>query len=205
MSTQPSHPPLDSATLYRDCQSHDQITQERAYRVLWGYLNRIALSLVYDQDDGNELAADCAQDGLIRIHQRIQECREPNAFLGWAKRIVSNLTIDVLRRRRRRQSLLSEANDEQVERWTPNDAPKPGEQLLTLEGLEEIRTLLNQAPISDRSRRLVCGRYLDDQADEDLAKTESEISGEAIRPSHLQVTRSKNMSKLRKWERLKGF
>ncbi len=71
--------------------------------------------------------------------------------------------------------------------------------------LENLRSLLEKAPISDRSRRVVIGRYLDDADDESLAQTESEIAQKDVLPSHIQVTRSKNITKLRKWDTLRRW
>ena len=39
----------------------------------------------------------------------------------------------------------------------------------------------------------------------ELAQAESELSKTAVLPSHVQVTRSKNISKLKKWPALKAL
>jgi hypothetical protein len=65
--------------------------------------------------------------------------------------------------------------------------------------------MLQQAPISDRSRRVVIGRYLDDLPDDQLAATESDLSATDVQPSNIQVTRSKNISKLRDFEPFIAF
>jgi hypothetical protein len=44
---------------------------------------------------------------------------------------------------------------------------------------------------------VVVGRYFDEQPDEALARTESDLAGQTVLPSHIQVTRAKNLAKLR--------
>jgi hypothetical protein len=78
----------------------------------------------------------------------------------------------------------------------------PETTVIDWEGADSIRQGLRQAPISERSYRTIVGRYLDDIPDEELAKSESERTGQTLLPSHLQVTRAKNLSKLRKWKHL---
>jgi hypothetical protein len=71
--------------------------------------------------------------------------------------------------------------------------------------LDELQNLLNQSPISERSRRVVLGRYVADEPDEALAEAEAKLSGQTVLPSHIQVTRSKNLSKLRDWAPLRTY
>jgi RNA polymerase sigma factor (sigma-70 family) len=148
------------------------------------------------------LAQDCAQRALIRIHQQRRRCEEPKAFRTWSLRIVSNLTIDELRRRKRLQPLPAPAQEAQLD---TEAAPNPELEIADSLTAVSLRRLLQTSPMSDRSRRVVIGRYLDDLDDNVLAQTESELAGEDIRPSHIQVTRSKNISKLRQWPLLKRF
>ena len=192
----------DSADLYDACGSTDLTTQSGAYAILWDYLYRIAFHIAAQQPDQEALAQDCAQQALIRIHQQRQRCKEPKAFRTWSRRIVSNLAIDELRRRRRLQP--SSAPEQES---LPDESAVANPEIETLESLTAVslRRLLHQAPISDRSRRVVIGRYLDDLDDATLAQTESQLISTSILPSHVQVTRSKNISKLRQWPLLRQF
>ncbi len=192
----------DSAELFAACGSAETAVQSAAYNELWQYLYRVALHVASTQADQEALAQDCAQRALIRIHQKRETCEEPQAFRSWCRRIVSNLVIDELRRRRRTQPLEN----------TPDEVLASSSQQSSLEGqvtadlsLDELRTLLQQAPISDRSRRVVIGRYLDDEPDEVLAAVESDLDDQEVLPSHIQVTRSKNIAKLKKWDALRAI
>ena len=193
-----------STKLYTACNSIDPKQQAEGYEALWQYLYPVALKVVYDQPDPEALAQDCAQDALIRIHQRIHECNGPETFIGWSRRIVSRLAIDVLRRRKR-LLLIDESSENNARIIPPNNSASP--ETVVRDSLDRgfLRELLHQAPISPRSYRVFIGRYLDNLPDEKLAQTESELSGKVVRPSHIQVTRSKNIDKLRHWNPLLSF
>lgn len=193
---------VDSAALYDACGNSDRDMQAEAYRVLWDYLYRIAFYLTAQQPDQEALAQDCAQRALIRIHQQRTRCEEPKAFRTWSRRIVSHLVIDELRRRKRLQPLPEPDQEAQLDRPT---APSPELETADLLTAVSLRHLLQTSPMSDRSRRVVIGRYLDDLDDETLAQAESKLAGEAVRPSHVQVTRSKNINKLRQWPLIQQF
>lgn len=192
----------DSAALYHACRSADLARQSQAYRTLWTYLYRVTYQLVHDQADADALAQDCTQRTLVRIHQRLIECREPNAFRTWARRIASNLTIDELRRRRRLTPLPDEENGATA---PPYVVVAPEQTVFATMQQDALRALLTQSPMSERSRRVVIGRYLDDSDDEALAQVESDLAGATVLPSHLQVTRAKNIAKLRQWEPLRAY
>lgn len=197
----------NSAELYADCRSADPVVQNAAYKLLWHYLYRVALQVVHDQPEAEMLAEDCAQEALFRLHTRIDECREPHAFRIWARRIVSHVAIDELRRRKRLFSLDEDTLDDSEAPLSLSLETKPLSEAMALEriGLAELRRVIQQAPISDRSRRVILGRYLDDLPDETLAQSEGELIDQPVRPSHIQVTRAKNITKLRNWDQLQTF
>lgn len=191
-----------SVDLYEACGSQDTAVQTEAYETLWLYLYRIAYNITYKQPDAAALAQDCAQKALIRIHQQRDRCEEPTAFKGWCRRIVSNLVIDELRRRKR----LVRPDDEEslAEKSVLADGSV---ETLVLDGLTavQLRHILQQSPMSERSQRVVIGRYLDELPDEQLAQVESDLTATAVAPSHIQVTRAKNIAKLRKWDYLRNI
>lgn len=191
----------DSATWFADCQNPNPQVQAAAYEGLFIYLSRAALHIVRDQPGAEALAQDCAQIALIRIHERLDDCREPTAFRTWARQIVSHLAIDSLRRR----SKLIFAAEDELETVLPEtaaDKPSPEEDVTLADATSALYVTIRSAPISDRSRRVVIGRYLQELPDEPLAEKESELAGKTVLPSHIQVTRAKNMAKLRTWEPL---
>lgn len=201
----PSETPADSTTLYHACRSGNIHVQRVAYETLWGYLLPVVSYLVRHQPNADDLAQDCTQQALVRIHQRLHECHEPAALRTWARRIACNLTIDELRRRKRLVALPEAEQEPSPSVVTVQMQAAPDEEVLRALEQLELRELLNQAPLSERSRRTVIGRYLDDLADEALAQSESDLAGTVVLPSHIQVTRAKNMAKLRTWQPLQAF
>lgn len=189
-------PLFDSVELYQACASSDPHTQEMAYQQLWPYLHQIAWHVLHRQPDAADLAQDCAQRALIRIHNKLTDCKEPAAFRTWSRRIVSHLAIDELRRRKR----LVQWEDEKVEKVSYDSAENNLENLVLDEiTLTDVQNLISNAPISQRSRRVIIGRYVDGLPDEEIAQSETDIAEQEVLPSHVQVTRSKNVSKLRQW------
>lgn len=192
----------DSRELYYACRFGSPYEQQAAYKILWPYLVRITLQVLFDQPDAESLAQECAQRALIRVHAHIAECREPTAFRTWVRRIGGNLAIDELRRRKRLLPL------EAITESTLSDSGgKVDMETAVSQTLDhkQLRQLLNSSPMSERSRRVVVGRFLDDLSDEILAQYESDLTGQTVRPSHIQVTRAKNIVKLRDWEPMRLF
>lgn len=193
-----------SVELYAACREAGLPAQAVAYETLWRYLYRVALQILYDQPEAEALAQDCAQAALVRVHERLAECREPAAFLAWARRIAAHAAIDELRRRRRLAPLAEEPEDTPAH-FAQSRQPSFEAAVVEQASQAELRRIIDQAPISDRSRRAVLGRYLDDAPDEALAQAESWLAGQPVLPSHVQVTRSKDIARLRNHPPLRAF
>lgn len=175
-----------------------------AFETLWRYLYRIAYSMLHTRADGEALAADCAQLALVKIHRNINQCRSPEAFRSWSAQILRRIVIDELRRPdiARRAELV-----EDVGSSAQTDAMHASIDAADLRTL--LLSAIRNGPLSERSQRVVLGRYFDEQPDEALAQIESQLSNQTVLPSHIQVTRAKNLSKLRAddrfIERLRDF
>lgn len=178
----------DSASLYAACVQNGTDAQFDAFQQLWGYLYRIAYAMTRDRHDSEALSADCTQAALIKIHRNLAQCHEPTSFRSWAAQIVRRSVIDALRQPQyaRRVSLPEAEN--MLASPPPSDA-------IDLSGM--LRAAIEHGPLSERSRRVVVGRFFRERSDEELATEESQISGDAVLPSHVQVTRAKNLAKLR--------
>ena len=198
-----SFAPMDSEQLYEACSRGDSTAQVEAYNFLWEYMYRVAYHMLLSQPGGPDLAQDCAQLALIRIHEQWSNCTDPKAFKGWCRRIVSNLVIDELRRRKR--LVFDEGGSAEPPHLPEYERPSLEKTVLKEISETSFRQLLNQSPMSDRSRRVVIGRYFDGIPDESLAEIESERANKGVRPSHIQVTRAKNIAKLKQWELLQSL
>jgi DNA-directed RNA polymerase specialized sigma24 family protein len=142
---------------------------------------------------------------LIRVHERLAECTQPLAFHAWARRIVTNVAIDELRRQRRLLPMAEDDDHDEVTAAPPTGTPGFEAAVLDQLNLAEFRALIVRAPISERSVRVVVGRFFDNLPDEVLARNESALSGQQVLPSHVQVTRTKDIARLRSWEALRTF
>lgn len=69
---------------------------------------RVAYGLLKDQHD----AEDVLQDAFARVHSRLKDFEGSSAFYTWLYRIVVNLSIDTMRRRRRDRRV--DVDDESV-------------------------------------------------------------------------------------------
>ena len=196
---------IDSAELYAACAGSDHEAQAAAYQTLWEYLYRVALFIVRDQPSAPDLAQECAQKALIRIHNRLADCNNPQTFVAWAKRIASNIAIDELRRRKRLITLDAMQPDESSPLMPAGNHAAFEARIDDRLQSGQLRRLLRQAPISQRSYRLIVGRYFDGASDEVLAQVESDLAQQTVLPSHIQVTRSKNVAKLRQWEPIQSL
>jgi RNA polymerase sigma factor (sigma-70 family) len=182
----------DSQALFAACADEGSDAQIDAFESLWGDLYRIAYAMLHDRPGGDALAADCAQAALIKVHRNLAQCRNPAAFREWAAQVVRRVVIDELRRpEHARRAALPDDDDHSPALAAPPAAP-PSEDLRTL-----LLAAIEHGPLSERSRRVVLGRYFEEQPDEALARVESTLAGQEVLPSHIQVTRAKNLSKLR--------
>ncbi len=73
--------------------------QQRAYRIAYGILHQ--------SDD----AMDAAQEAFIKVYQNIDNFRGESSFYTWLGRIVTNICIDTIRKRKRSQAV---AFDEKI-------------------------------------------------------------------------------------------
>jgi RNA polymerase sigma factor (sigma-70 family) len=178
----------DSRALYEACRRDGSDAQADAYGALWGQLYRVTYAMLRGRPEGEALAADCAQAALLKVHRSLDQCRDPAAFRGWASQIARRAVLDALRQpaEARRIPL---ADAEHALAVAP--PPEPDDLRATL--LHAIE----HGPLSERSRRVVLGRFFEERTDEQLADAEARQAGERLLPSHIQVTRSKNLAKLR--------
>ena len=193
----------NSVTLYQACLADGTDSQIDGFEVLWSHLYRIAYAMLHARPNSEALANDCTQQALIKVHRSLDQCRNPTVFREWAAQILRRTVLDELRRPDHR--LLVALPDDDHAPWVADS------EILT--HADDLAALLQYAitngPLSQRSRRVVGGRYFADQPDEELAQVETELCGREVLPSHIQVTRAKNLAALRRdtalLERLRGF
>lgn len=106
-------------------------------------LVRVILRFVHD----TELARDLAQETFIRVYERLDQFDPSRRFGPWLFRVGVNLTLDYLRKRKRRGrwKLFSET--------TSGRSPDPGvaDPRNRLDLSQEVRAVLDQIPEKYRS------------------------------------------------------
>jgi RNA polymerase sigma-70 factor (ECF subfamily) len=106
-------------------------------------LVRVILRFVHDQ----ELARDLGQEAFLRAYQRLDQFDPSRRFGPWLFRIGVNLTLDHLRRRKRRGrwALFSD-----IGRETPPD-PEVADPRKAIDLGQEVRAVLDELPEKYRS------------------------------------------------------
>ncbi|HEY1013755.1 MAG TPA: sigma-70 family RNA polymerase sigma factor [Herpetosiphonaceae bacterium] len=183
----------DQRQLYAACGRDGSPEQARAFELLWQQMYRIAYAMLRAAPDGDALAADCAQLALIKLHRNLGQCRQPEAVREWAGQIVRRTVLDELRRPAQRRRANLPDDDDHLPWLAAPELLETSDDLAAL-----LREVVERGPLSARSRRVVAGRYFAEQPDEALARAESELAGQQVLPSHIQVTRAKNLAALRR-------
>jgi RNA polymerase sigma-70 factor (ECF subfamily) len=120
---------------------------------------RVIAQFVRDQD----LAQDLAQETFLRAYQRLEQFDPARRFGPWLFRIAVNLTLDYLRRRKRRGwwSLFSDASTER----SPDPATSDPRQALDLR--QEVEAVLERIP--EKYRTVLVLRDLENFSTSEIA------------------------------------
>jgi RNA polymerase sigma factor (sigma-70 family) len=181
----------DDERLYAACGADGSPEQAAAFQQIWPALYRAAYAMLARHPDAEAIAADCAQTALIKIHRNLASCHSPERFRAWCAQIVRRAVLDELRRPEQARRATLPADDAPILATPPPELPADASLRDTLQ------RALDAGPLSERSRRVVVGRYFAEQSDEALARAESRPGEPPVLPSHIQVTRAKNLAKLR--------
>ena len=127
----------DVSTLIERCRQKDELAWEQLVRTYQGRVYAVAFHYVRDRDE----ARDLAQAAFVRVYEKIGSYNG-GEFLPWLLRLVRNLCVDHLRRRKARPRA-SNLPFEQSSEFLLDAGPSP-----------------EQAWLSDTRKRLVykpCG------------------------------------------------
>jgi RNA polymerase sigma-70 factor (ECF subfamily) len=104
----------DEATLIRAAQAGDQYAFERLVQAYDQSVLRLALNLLRSTED----ASDVYQEAFLRVYRNLHTFRFDCSFHTWLYRIVTNLCLDHLRKRkvRKEESTLMDTFDGPVDR-----------------------------------------------------------------------------------------
>src|SRR5512133_2826978 len=107
-------PKYDESSLIKAVQSGDQDAFEHLVRAYDQSVLRLALNLLRSQED----ASDVYQEAFLRVYRNLHTFRFDCSFHTWLYRIVTNLCLDHLRKRkvRKEESPVVETSDGPVDR-----------------------------------------------------------------------------------------
>jgi RNA polymerase sigma-70 factor (ECF subfamily) len=109
-----THSEYDEAALIRAAQAGDQSAFERLVQVYDQNVLRLAMNLLRSQED----ASDIYQEAFLRVYRNLHTFRFDCSFHTWLYRIVTNLCLDHLRKRkvRKEESTVLETAEGPVDR-----------------------------------------------------------------------------------------
>jgi RNA polymerase sigma-70 factor (ECF subfamily) len=107
-------PKMDESSVIRAVQAGDQDAFEQLVRAYDQSVLRLALNLLRSPED----ARDVYQEAFLRVYRNIHSFRFDCSFHTWLYRIVTNICLDNLRKRkvRREESAVVETADGPVDR-----------------------------------------------------------------------------------------
>jgi RNA polymerase sigma-70 factor (ECF subfamily) len=150
---------VSDARLVEDVRHGDHDAFEVLVRRYEGRLMSVLLRFVPDR----ELTRDLAQETFLRVYERLDQFDPSRRFGPWLFRIGVNLTLDYLRKRKRRiwPSLFSDSRAEKG----PDPAVADPRQALDLE--QEVRKVLESIP--EKYRTVLILRDLENFSSSEIA------------------------------------
>ncbi len=115
--------PLDEAGLIRAAQAGDGAAFERLVRAYDASVLRIAMNMLRSPED----ARDVYQEAFLRVFRNLHSFRFDCSFHTWLYRIVTNICLDQLRKRkvRREEQSTVETEEGPVDRMERFQEPAP--------------------------------------------------------------------------------
>jgi RNA polymerase sigma-70 factor, ECF subfamily len=101
---------------------------------------RVASALVANRED----ARDIAQDAFLRVFRNLERFDFEHEFTTWLYRIVTNLAIDHLRKRRPAVSTTAEQEEEADLDLADPEGPAPSASMEQLETAERVRACIDR-------------------------------------------------------------
>ena len=113
---------MDEPELIRAAQQGDQRAFEQLVRLYDQTVLRLATNLLRSPEDANDIY----QEAFLRVYKNLHTFRFDCSFHTWLYRIVSNLCLDALRKRkvRREESSLVETSEGYLDRMATVEEPR---------------------------------------------------------------------------------
>lgn len=189
--------------LFEACIRSQTDLQNRAFAEISAYLYRLALT----KTPNANVAQDCTQQGLETIWRRLNQVRDPGAFLYWCKKILLNHIADYYRETPKEQeeggTNNADTNEENSDSGQPGQAgdansgvgqavaPDPFENVMRAQMREQLITALGACLGNLQHVRVVIRVLLEDLGYGIVA---AELG---TTPLNVQVMKSRAIAKLR--------
>jgi len=127
----------------QDLIQQAQAGDRRSFDALVARSYPLVFNTAYRILGDHDLAADATQTTFVRAYRSLQSFRGSSSFTTWLYRIVSNVCLDIMRRRKRHDQSLTLDSDEDPhsEREIPDERDHP--ERLMIEG--ELQRAVHQA------------------------------------------------------------
>jgi RNA polymerase sigma-70 factor (ECF subfamily) len=143
---------MDESALIRAAQAGDQGAFEQLVRQYDQAVLRLALNLLRSPEDAN----DVYQEAFLRVYRNLHTFRFDCCFHTWLYRIVTNLCLDALRKRkvRREENTVIETREGLLDRMDAVEEGRahgdPQRQLLSTQLKTRIQDVLTQLTARER-------------------------------------------------------
>ncbi len=137
-------PARDELAVIRAAQQGDQESFEQLVRSYDRAVLRLALNLLRNPED----ARDVYQEAFLRVYRNLNSFRLDSSFQTWLYRIVTNICLDHLRRRKVRRE---ESSDPVQEAQHKSQDADPQRTLLSKELGARIRSVLTELTPRERT------------------------------------------------------
>jgi RNA polymerase sigma-70 factor (ECF subfamily) len=154
---------------------------------------RVALSLVANRED----ARDLAQEAFLRVFRNLDRFDFEHEFTTWLYRIVTNLAIDLLRKRRPAMSTTAEEEEEADLDLADPEGPAPSAALEEMETAERVRACIDR--LAPHFRSVMILRELEGLPCIEIAR----IVGTTHVTVRWRLHRGRKLF-LEEWERMEG-
>ena len=193
------HSPIDAGEpddveLVKRCQAGDS----SAFNDLITRYRGKVFTMIYGMVQNEQDAWDLAQEGFLKAWKSIHRFKGESSFYTWLYRIMTNVTIDSLRRKGVRgeaefDDRIAPVNVEPGSRTTPSSSPLPNKKL----EFQEIRGRIDEAiaKLSPEHRAVIVMKEIEDLQYSEIAEILSCSLGTVM--SRLFYARKKLQSLLR--------
>lgn len=168
--------PKDTKSEDRELVARVQEGDNLAFRILYDRYHRRAHAIAFGVVKNKEDAMDIVQDGFVKVHRHIGKFQGSSSFYTWLYRIIMNLSIDHVRRRKNAKGV---EYDDRVGREADQVAgdgallprildTNPGKTVIRRELLEKIQSALDELP--EYHRAVIMLREIEGLSYEEMSK-----------------------------------